>query len=55
MAYVHSKGVIHRDLKPANIVVGEFGETMIIDWGIAKVLGEEESPAGDAYDLKLTK
>ena len=53
-AYAHARGVIHRDLKPANVVVGQFGETIVIDWGLAKALDREPLVADGADRTALT-
>lgn len=45
IGYAHSRNVIHRDIKPANVLLGPFGETVVIDWGLAKVVGQEDEVA----------
>jgi WD40 repeat protein len=55
VGYAHAHRVIHRDLKPANIMVGAFGEVQVMDWGLAKVLGEETPATADALAAEQTQ
>jgi eukaryotic-like serine/threonine-protein kinase len=54
VAFAHARGVLHRDLKPANIMVGPFGEVLVMDWGLAKILRGESQLADHAADPEAT-
>ena len=55
LSYAHSKGVLHRDLKPENVMVGEFGQVFLMDWGIARIKESSKSSPGDLDVPRINK